>query len=209
MEFELSKINALNQIKKFCPLDNLRIKNLENFVLLVLAENQKFNFIGKSTVQNIWQRHILDSAQLLDLIENKNLKFADLGSGAGFPGLILSILGLNEIHLIEKSFRKAEFLRRAKLLSPNHVFIHQVRLEELSNLKFDCITSRALAPMNVLLGYVQKFLNKNGYCLFLKGKNSESEITLAKEKFCFEYEVYPSLTSEESSIIKVLNVCSL
>ncbi len=209
MQFEITKNTALNQIKKFSDLSESQIKNLEDFVLLLLAENDNFNFIGKSTIENLWQRHILDSAQLLRFIPNKNIKFADFGSGAGFPGIILSILGLKEIHLIEKSFRKSEFLRRAKLFSQNRVFVHQSKLEELNNLQFDCIVSRALAPLDKLLTYSKNFLKKDGYCLFLKGKNLPQEIELAKKIFQFDYETHQSLTSDESNIIKITNISPL
>ena len=209
MSLTLKKTAALKEIKKFHELTESQIKNLEDFVLLLLQENQQFNFIGKSTIENLWERHILDSAQLLRFIKNKNHKFADLGSGAGFPGLILSILGLRETHLIEKAFRKAEFLRRAKSLSANRVFVHQKKLEELSAIEFDCILSRALAPLNQLLDYSKKFLKKDGYCLFLKGKNLNSEIELAKKTFQFEYELHSSLTSLESNIIKVFNITNI
>ena len=111
------------QIKKFLQLTTQQEKSLEEYVLLLLSRNQNYNFIGKSTEDDIWQRHILDCAQLIKYIENINLKFADFGSGAGLPGVILSILGLKEIHLIEKSFRKSEFLREAKNLSTNRIFI--------------------------------------------------------------------------------------
>jgi 16S rRNA (guanine527-N7)-methyltransferase len=125
MSIEISRDKSLGDIKKFCDLDQSKIKSLEDFVLLLLQENHKFNFIGESTIQNIWQRHILDSAQLLRFIDNKNLKIADFGSGAGFPGLILSILGVKEIHLIEKSFRKFECLIIARILSQNRQVIHK------------------------------------------------------------------------------------
>jgi 16S rRNA (guanine527-N7)-methyltransferase len=206
MQLELKKSAALNEIRKFFPITNIQIKNLEDFVLLLLRENQSFNFIGKSTVNDVWDRHILDSAQLWRFIENKNAKFADFGSGAGFPGLVLSILGLREIHLVEKAFRKSEFLRRAKLFSPNRVFIHQTALEKLPATEFDCIVSRALAPLDQLLSYAKKFLKKDGYCLFLKGRNLNEEIALAKKTFQFEYALHPSLTSQDSSIIRVSNI---
>ncbi|MBU6339606.1 MAG: 16S rRNA (guanine(527)-N(7))-methyltransferase RsmG [Rickettsiales bacterium] len=206
MNLETKKNAALSEIKKFYDLTETQIKSLESFVLLLLSENQQFNFIGKSTVEDIWNRHILDSAQLIKFIDNKNVKFADLGTGAGFPGIVLSILGLKEIHLIEKAFRKCEFLRKAKLFSQNRIFIHQVKLEELSVKEFDCITSRALAPLDKLLSYSAKFLKKDGYCLFLKGKNLEQELQLAKKQFNFHYETYPSLTSSESSIIKISQI---
>lgn len=204
--FENKKNEAFAEIKKFHDLTDAQKRSLEDFVVLLLQENQNFNFIGKSTIENLWERHILDSAQLLRYITNKNAKFADLGTGAGFPGMVLSILGLREIHLIEKAFRKADFLRRAKSFSAGKVFVHQAKLEELNPIEFDCIVSRALAPLDQLLEYTKKFLKKDGYCLFLKGKNLEKEIELAKKTFQFEYELHPSLTSSESNIIKVFNI---
>lgn len=206
MQLEIKKDAALAEIKKFSTLSQSQIKALEDFVILLLQENDKFNFIGKSTVDNVWERHILDSAQLLKYIDNKNGKFADFGTGAGFPGMVLSILGIKEMHLVEKAFRKTEFLRRTKLFSQNRVFVHQSKLEELTNVEFDCIVSRALAPLDKLLGYSKKFLKKDGYCLFLKGKNLEQEIELAKKTFQFEYELHRSLTSQDSNIIKISKI---
>ena len=203
MTSEDNKNQALEQIKTFHPLTSDEIKNLESFVELLLEKNTEFNLIGKSTIEDIWNRHILDSAQLLRFIDNKDLKFADLGTGAGFPGIVLSILGVKEMHLIDKSFRKTEFLRLAKEISPNKVFVHCNKLEEMAEIKFDCITSRALAPLNKLLAHNQKFLEKDGYCLFLKGKSLNTEIELAKENFDFNYDLYSSLTSQESNIIKI------
>ncbi len=206
MQLEQKKLAAFDEIKKFTTLNESQIKGLEDYVALLLQENDNFNFIGKSTIENLWERHILDSAQLLRFIENKNLKFADFGTGAGFPGLVLSILGLREMHLVEKSFRKSDFLRRAKLLSQNRVFVHQFKLEELAAQEFDCITSRALAPLDQLLIHSKKFLKKDGFCLFLKGKNLNSEIELAKKSFQFDYDLHPSLTSQEGNIIKISNI---
>lgn len=208
MQLELKQA-ALEKIREFSAISPAQEKALEDFVSLLLQENDKFNFIGKSTVENIWERHILDSAQLLKFIANKNLKFADFGTGAGFPGMVLSILGLREIHLVEKAFRKTEFLRQAKALSSNRVFVHQSKLEELPKIEFDCIASRALAPLEKLLGYAHKFLKQDGYCLFLKGKNLNQEITLAKKSFQFEYELHSSLTSQESNIIKVSKISQI
>jgi 16S rRNA (guanine527-N7)-methyltransferase len=209
MKFEAKKNKALSQIKNFYSLTNSQIKSLEDFVVFLLQENQKFNFIGESTVKDLWERHILDSAQLINFIENKDSKFIDFGSGAGFPGIVLSIMGLKEIHLVEKSFRKSEFLRHAKLFSVNKIFIHQIKLEDLLDKKFDCIISRAFAPLEKLLSYSQNFLNQNGYCLFLKGKNLPLEIAEAQKKFKFSFELHQSLTSSESNIIKISNITSI
>ncbi len=206
MQIELKKNSAFNEIRKFCELNSAQEKSLEDYIIAILQENQNFNFIGKSTILDIWERHVLDSAQLMRFISKKNAKFADLGSGAGFPGMVLSILGLREIHLIEKAFRKADFLRKAKSFSPNRIFVHQSKLEEMAVIEFDCIVSRAFAPLPGLLEHSKKFLKKDGYCLFLKGKNLPQEIIDAKKDFQFEYELHSSLTSTESNVIKVFNI---
>jgi 16S rRNA (guanine527-N7)-methyltransferase len=205
-DIEQKKNSCFNEIKKFCNLLNFQEKQLEDFVLLLLNRNQNFNFIGNSTISNLWNRHVLDCAQLMKYIENYDLKFGDFGSGAGFPGIILSILGLKEIHLIEKSFRKSEFLREAKLISNNKIFIQNYKLEELKNIEYDCIISRALAPLPKLLEYSSKFLTKEGFCLFLKGKNLQLELIESKKNFEFEYELYPSITSNESNIIRLKKI---
>lgn len=200
------KNKIFTEIENFFAL-NLEQKNaLEAYVSTLLQKNEQYNFIGKSTINQIWTRHILDCAQLIKFIQNPQKKFADLGSGAGLPGMVLSILGLKEIHLIEKSFRKADFLRQTKSISKNRIFVHQSKLEDLTQIDFDCITSRALAPLDKLLDYCQKFLKPNGYCLFLKGKNLTNEIDIAQNKFDFSHEIFPSLTSQEGSIIRIKNI---
>lgn len=204
--FEQKQQATIAQIKKFHNLTLPQIKALEDFIILLLQETSQFNLIGKSTIDDAWNRHIFDSAQLLQYIPDKNVKVADFGSGAGFPGFVLSVLGVKEMHLVEKSFRKCEFLRKAKLLSPERIFIHQAKLEELAERKFDVITSRALASLDKLLAYSKKFLKNDGYALFLKGKNLEQELEIAKTQFSFSYELFHSLTSSESKIIKLSNI---
>ena len=105
LSFEAKKNVSFRKIKEFCELNQIKINNIEEFVILLLQENHNFNFIGKSTISDIWDRHILDSAQILQYIPDFSVKIADLGSGAGFPGIIISILGAKEVHLIEKSPR--------------------------------------------------------------------------------------------------------
>lgn len=203
---EQKKQIVVEQINKFHKLSALQIKALEDFVLLLIQETNEYNLVGKSTIDDVWNRHILDSAQLLQYIDDKNVKVADFGSGAGFPGYVLSILGVKEMHLVEKSFRKCEFLRKAKIFSTQRVFVQQAKLEELPDHKFDIITSRALASLDKLLAYSKKFLKNDGHALFLKGKNLDKELEIAKQQFSFSYELFPSLTSSESRIIKLSNI---
>jgi 16S rRNA (guanine527-N7)-methyltransferase len=215
MQLEIEQNITQQKEKVFAEINNFFVlnleqkKSLEDYVSKLLDENGKYNFIGKSTIDQIWHRHIFDCAQLIQYIKNPQKKFADLGSGAGLPGVVLSLLGLKEIHLIEKSFRKADFLRKIKNISPNRIFVQQAKLEELENINFDCIMSRALAPLDKLLEYCQKFLKDDGYCLFLKGKNLPLEISQAKQKFSFEFELFPSLTSKESNIIRINKISKL
>lgn len=209
MSLEQNKQAIIKQINEFHQLDGAQIKALEDFVLLLLQETNEYNLIGKSTINDIWNRHILDSAQLLKYIPDKNIKLADFGTGAGFPGMVLALLQIKEVHLVEKSFRKCEFLRKAKMLSTNRIFVHQAKLEELSDRKFDVITSRALASLDKLLAYSKKFLKNDGYAVFLKGKNLEQELQIAKTQFAFSYELFESLTSQESRIIKVSQISEL
>ncbi len=196
----IKKEEILQEIDKFLPLNNNIINKLEKFVNLLIEQNQKYNLIGKSTVDDIWNRHILDCAQLIKLIPNKDLKIGDFGSGAGLPAIILSILGAKEIHLIEKSFRKCEFLQLAQEISDNKVIIHQKMAQEIdSSIKFDIITSRAFAPLNKLLEITKPFAKEDTVRIFLKGKNVLKELEQIRENM--SYQIVKSLTSEEGNIL--------
>jgi 16S rRNA (guanine527-N7)-methyltransferase len=198
-----NKLQIIEQINQFCPISDNTIQSLENYVLALTKYNEKYNLIGQSTVNDIWNRHILDSAQLLKYIPDKNLVTGDFGSGAGFPGMVLSILGIKEVHLIEKSFRKCEFLELAREFSSGKINIHQKSAEEIKDIKFDLITSRAFAPMTRLLSTIKPFTQENTLCLFLKGKNVDNELNLEKKTHRFNYTAHSSLTSEESKIILI------
>ncbi len=208
MNIITKKEQAFAEIEKFKIIDESSKNYLEEFVDLLIEENKKVNLIGKSTTEDIWNRHIVDSIQLFKFIKSENHKFADLGCGAGLPGLVLSIAGIKEIHLIEKSFRKCEFLRLARKISKNKITVHNRKIEEINQFPFDCIISRALASLEKLLEYSLKLLNKDGYCLFLKGKNFESELQDAKKIFNFDYILHQSITSNVSYIVEISNITS-
>ena len=111
----MQKNNVISGISKFHNITKEEIDHLEKFIESLLDYNQRLNLIGASTIEDIWCRHILDSAQLLQFIPDQNIAIADLGTGAGFPGIILSILGIKNITLIEKSPKKCQFLRNIKV----------------------------------------------------------------------------------------------
>jgi 16S rRNA (guanine527-N7)-methyltransferase len=200
----MQKNQVISEISKFHNITKEEMFNLENFIDFLLDYNQKLNLIGSSTIKDIWIRHILDSAQLLQFIDDKNIIMADLGSGAGFPGIILSILGIKNIYLIEKSPKKCQFLQKASKISPNQITIIEKNITEIQDLKFDLITSRAFSPLKKLLNISKNITtNKTNY-LLLKGKRLEIEIETAKKELKnYQYQIFSSKSSNEGKIIKI------
>lgn len=181
---------------------------LERYITLVHEWNQKFNLISRSTLPDIWHRHLLDSVQLLPLLPPHIQTLTDLGSGAGFPGIVLSILGIPEVHLIESTQKKALFLREASLLAPHPAHIHCARIEKLVPWENDVITARALAPLDKIFTWGKTFIQKSKLCLFLKGRNVMEEIKAASHGWVFDYELIPSLTDPHSRIVAITNLHS-
>ena len=181
-------------------------KRLEDYVKLLLEWNNKINLIGKSTIDDLWNRHIVDSAQLMKFLseeELKSCKCADFGTGAGFPGVVLSILGVKNITLIEKSIQKCNFLKEAVKFSGNKIDILNKNINDIKTKKFDIIFSRALASLDELLFMVKPFVKSNTRCIFLKGRKVEEELVEAKKNHNFEYELFDSETSEEGRVVIV------
>ncbi|MEX0921349.1 MAG: 16S rRNA (guanine(527)-N(7))-methyltransferase RsmG [Rhodovibrionaceae bacterium] len=151
------------------------------YAALLEKWNRRINLVGRDTLDDLWRRHFLDSAQLLPLLpappEGRRHVIADLGSGAGFPGLVLAILGAGEVQLIESDLKKCAFLREAARAADTEVTIHAKRIEEISGLQADLVTARALAPLDKLLDYARPLLRPGGQALFLKGRGAEQELT--------------------------------
>ncbi len=143
--------------------------------------NRRINLVGRESVGDLWRRHFVDSAQLLALLptapEGRSLIIADIGSGAGFPGLVLAILGAGKLHLIESDQKKCAFLREAARETATEVEIHAERIEAVAGLEADVVTARALAPLGKLLDYAAPLLRPGGRALFLKGRGAEEELT--------------------------------
>lgn len=178
---------------------------LTKYVDFLIEYNNKINLIGKSTINDIWDRHITDSLQLAKNIDNYNIKIADLGSGAGLPGIPLSIIGIKEVHLFEKSVRKCEFLEQAKNFSNNKIIVRNENLNEIKKENFDIIVSRALADLNTLLHFSKNLSTKSTKLLFLKGKKIYNEIEEAKKYWHFDYKLIDSITSNEGKIIEIIS----
>jgi len=171
----------------------------------VLADwNARHNLVAKSTLPDVWRRHFWDSAQILPLIPQPARTLADLGSGAGFPGLVLAALRPDlAVTLHEATTKKCAFLQAAADRMGLAVTIQNARLEDLSPQPFDVVTARALAPLPQLLSYAQKFVGLSGTCLFLKGQNVGAELTEAHKYWNIKASQVPSQTDPSAAIVVV------
>ena len=185
-------------------------ERLDVYVTLLLKWQPVINLVSPSALGGLWTRHILDSGQILGLA-TPHKSWADLGSGAGFPGLVLAILsmqgaGVRHFHLVESDERKAGFLREAARLTGAPVEIHAERAQEvLSRLqgKVSAVTARALAPLPRLLALGEPLLTTGAEGFFPKGLSIESEIQEAAEIFAFDYRAVPSQSDEKGRILVI------
>jgi len=171
------------------------------------------NLVGRNSLRDPWRRHYLDSAQLAPLLPATTKHLVDLGSGAGFPGLVLAILvaakdaetgptGIR-VDLIESDKRKCAFLREAARLADIDVHIHDCRIEAMPPFAADVVTARACAPLDRLCAYAAPLLAPDGICLFLKGKAVAGELTEARKKWKMRVEQIPSRSDPSGIILRV------
>ena len=203
----------------FCTQVFVSRETYEKFCIFheILIKWQKsINLISKDSIKNIWIRHFLDSAQLFSFIRDFKGNVIDFGSGAGFPGLILAIMGKKNIHLVESDHKKCVFLKEVSILTDVDVTIHNCRIENLSFINVDLITSRALAPLNKLINYVEIFVNKatteknnTPKMLFLKGKSWKREFLELNKTKKIKYQEFPSLTDNYGRIIYIDKIDTL
>jgi 16S rRNA (guanine527-N7)-methyltransferase len=179
---------------------------LAQYVDLLRQWNARVNLVSRLSLDDAWRRHVLDSAQLFPLIPEKTRVLVDLGSGAGFPGLVLAILGVPEVHLIESDARKCAFLREAARVTETSVSIHAQRIEAMAPLPADVITARALASLPDLLDLAVPFLQPHTMCVFLKGKNAAEELRQARLRRQMEERVVPSRTDPDASVVIIEQV---
>jgi len=173
------------------------------YVDLLRCWQEKINLVGASTLDNLWHRHMLDSAQLLALLPAKAQTVVDLGSGGGFPGMVLSIMGVPEVHLVESNQRKAAFLREAARVSVGNVIVHATRIEALRPFSADVVTARALAPLPRLVAYAAPFVATGGICIFPRGRGVEKELTKVDEIWKMRLMRIPSRTDPYATILRI------
>ena len=185
-----------------------RRRDIETYREMLSAANQHMNLVGESTLAEFWTRHFVDSAQLL-WFSPDTLVWADLGSGAGLPGVILAILLKGRpgarVHLVESMSKRCGFLGEVVQTLGLPAIVHNARAETLK-LKVDMITARACAPLDRLLGYAEPFFARGARALFLKGAEVEGEVALARAHWRFQCATDVSLSDSRGRLLSVSEV---
>lgn len=180
-------------------------KKFNRYAELLLKWQKAINLISETTVEDMAERHFLDSVQLIKFIPDKKITLVDMGSGAGFPGMILAMLDIENVHLIESDIRKATFLREVSRETNTKVFIHDDRIENVHIKSIDLITARALAPLKDILTFASNLSETPVTILSMKGEKSNEEIQKAKKKYKFIFEEFQSITDKTGKILKINN----
>lgn len=181
-------------------------RRLRDFADLLLQWSERVNLIGAADRASLWDRHIMDSLQLLPLLKGYMPPFVDLGSGAGFPGLVLAVASGKHFHLVEADQRKAAFLREAARITAAHVTVHARRTQEVTLPPATVVTARALAPLPELLALATPFLGPGGVLFAMKGRNAKQELTAAQAHWNMRVVAIPSRTDTAASILQISDI---
>ena len=184
---------------------------LEQLADLVRRWNPAINLVSKSTIPDLWNRHIVDSAQLFSHGSPTAKLWLDLGSGGGFPGIVVSVLAKElqpqlKVALVEADLRKATFLREACRTLNLNAQVHSTRIESLPPAQADTLSARALAPLPSLLAFADQHLNTGGIALFPKGAQHEAELSEARKSYTFDAKLFPSLSEPTAAILEIRNI---
>ena len=182
-----------------------QIANIETYRQILADWNSRMNLVGPSAMADFWGRHAFDSAQLLSLAPEAKV-WADLGAGAGFPGLILAILlkddSDGEVHLVESMTKRCRFLEAVVEALDLPAIVHNVRAESIG-LRVDRVTARAFAPMERLLTFAQPYFKLGAVGLFLKGEGVDAELELAAKDWTFQARQFPSRSDPRGRIVEI------
>lgn len=184
------------------------LERLERYVALLKKWNPAINIVSRSTLDEVWTRHMLDSAQILNLAPADSQTWVDLGSGGGFPGLVVAILAKEKapdlrVTCVESDVRKATFLRTVARETGTEVTVHAQRIETVPPQNADVLSARALAPLSRLCEFANRHLKPDGFALFPKGESHAQEVKDALENWSFQTDTYPSKTNPNAVILKL------
>jgi len=182
------------------------IDRLAAYLALLEKWQRRINLVGSGSMEDPWRRHILDSAQLLPLLPAGSPSVADLGTGAGFPGVILAIMGDARVHLVESNARKCAFLSEVLRITETNATIHNKRIESLAALDMDVVTARGCANLLTLLDYAGPLLAPAGICLFLKGQSVEAELTESQKKWTMRTQRITSRSDPTGVVLKLSDI---
>jgi len=201
---EYSKLEALNVSRE-------TFLELEEFRSLILEKNKEINLISTNTEAISRERHIIDSAQIIDFIDENDKICVDIGSGSGLPGIVLAIIMKHKksnmkFHLYEKSFHKSNFLREVSKKLELNTIIFQKNIFDEKNLISDVIVTRAFKPLPVILSLVNENFKKFKNIILYLGKNGKQSLLETLSNWQFEYKEKKSLTSEDSFLVKIYNL---
>jgi len=205
----MDRSSQIDTFSRFTRVSRETITSLKLYEYLLVKANKNLNLIGSSTINQIWDRHFLDSFQVIDFIDENSNSLIDLGSGAGFPGLVIAIIAKErkipiKIKLIEKSPKKVKFLKEViKELNLNVVVINQNVLEEEIKLTGDVLVARAFKPIKIILQLIHnKAENWKKIFIFL-GKTGQKELDEASKNWDIEYKQRVSVTSKDSFVLEI------
>lgn len=181
------------------------LDRLKSFVALLAEWNEKHNLVSAKSLEEVWRRHIWDSAQLARYIPDDTQTLVDLGSGAGFPGLVLAEMLRSKVAvtLYESTGKKAKFLKAAAARLDLSIEVCNERIEARLRPAADIVTARALAPLDKLLPYAQQFASRQTVCLFLKGQSVVSELTAIRKSWRMKALQHPSLSDPSGVVLEI------
>jgi len=204
---------ALLVISAHLKLDVSRetFERLKLYEQLIIKWNKTINLVSKSTLDQIWDRHIVDSAQLLSIHIDNTENWLDIGSGGGLPGIVIAAILVEtspntHLTLVESDQRKCAFLRTASRELGLKTTVKAERIEQAKEANADVLTARALKPLDELFLFSERHLKPTGVALFAKGKSAKDEITFARQNWNFDVVAHPSITDNEASILEVRNI---
>jgi 16S rRNA (guanine527-N7)-methyltransferase len=205
-------------LKSYSRLNGLNVSretflDFENYISMIIEKNKKINIISQNTSskKTIFERHIVDSAQIIDFIDFNSNTTTDLGSGAGFPGIVVAIILKNmknnmDVHLYEKSYHKSGFLREVSEKLNLNTKVFQKNIFEIKNLETGTIMSRAFKPMPVVLDLVYENFSKYKNLIFFMGESGKKIFEKSKDDWDLEYIEKKSLTNENSFLLNIKKI---
>ncbi len=192
---------SAEEFRRITGVSRETCEKLGEFLRHLAAWQAKINLVSSASLADVWRRHVLDSAQLYPHLPRPCDRLLDLGSGAGFPGLVLAVIGLRGVHLVDSDGRKCAFLNHVARKLDVPVTVHRRRIEEMPPVPAGCVTARACAPLPRLLRLAAPFCNGKTRCLFLKGAGVDNEIAGIGRHYSIER--IPSLSSDSGTVLRI------